>query len=101
MGDENGEARTTGEIRIVDGRPSTGDRLWDVFLKALPVIIIALVGWAVRIEITTAQCEARLDRIEQEVASVRDLERKQDRLEVRLETIEDSTRAIRKALEHR
>jgi len=74
------------------------DRLWDIFVKALPVLIAALVGAHIQGAVHDAEQDMKLAACQERTAAIEKIQVQQAVTQERVKAIAEDTAEIRRAI---
>lgn len=78
---------------------TTSPQWWDRLLKFSPVVIMAIVVWAISVHVNDQKQQIEISNLKQEVANIRSLQTDQARLEEKIDGIAEQIREIRRTME--
>lgn len=80
---------------------STGDRMWGIFLKTLPYLVLALIAWGVKNEVSHAKYEEQLAQCHKTSEIVHDIEKQQVGIQTQIVQLQRNSTEIRESLRDR
>lgn len=91
----------TGEIEITPAERQLSDRLWEVFVKALPVLVAALLGLYVQSAVHNAEQDYRLESCMERTASIEEIRTNQAVIMSQQNAITEDIKEVREAIRER